>query len=566
MAAAAPTAKRWVFSPAVDLLLGCGLLYTLFFAVFAVAGDRFRPLQPAILLPLLVLFFSAPHYGATLLRVYEQRESRRRYAIFAVYATIAVALVFVAGVHSATIGALMVTIYLTWSPWHYTGQNYGIAMMFLRRRGVPVEPGTKRWVYSTFLLSFLLTFLVMHSADGAPDYALSSEPGGRIHFISLGIAPGITSILVPLVALGYAVSVIASAGILLRRAPLRALVPSLVLVLTQALWFSIPLALQHWKIQTGVEPVDWDYRAYYFMWIAVGHAVQYLWITSYYARSSPGWRGFTPFYLKALASGKAIFVLLILFFSPFALGKVSFDAGLGLLVSAAVNIHHFILDGAIWKLRSSRIGNILIRGVPDPATAATEVSRPGPGGRARQLVWGTCGLALLLGVYTVYEERWVLPAADRVGDVQGLSKSLDRLSRVGQDYEKFRYKLGYVLAERGMLTEALKELQISAELRPSVEAFSAIAMVREAQQAWELALEAYEKARAIDPDRVAILQREGNLLVRMKRPRRALPLLERAVAIDPEHPRSLESLERARAMLEARRSKNGRTAQPPRSP
>ena len=78
---------------------------------------------------LLIMVGSIPHYGATLLRVYESGEDRRKYAFFAVHATLVLAVAFVIGLRSALLGSLILTVYLTWSPWHYTGQNYGIFLM-----------------------------------------------------------------------------------------------------------------------------------------------------------------------------------------------------------------------------------------------------------------------------------------------------------------------------------------------------------------------------------------------------------------------------------------------------
>lgn len=54
MATAAPASpSRWLFGPAVDLLLGCGLLYTLVLAAFAWSGPTLRAQTPGYLLPLL---------------------------------------------------------------------------------------------------------------------------------------------------------------------------------------------------------------------------------------------------------------------------------------------------------------------------------------------------------------------------------------------------------------------------------------------------------------------------------------------------------------------------------
>lgn len=216
--AAAPASNRWLYGPVQDLLLGCGLLYVIIFLITAAAGSQIRAAEAPYLLPLLIQLISIPHYGGTLLRVYERRGDRRGYALFTIWATLALFLIFVAAVHDPRIGALMLTVYLTWSPWHYTGQNYGISMMFLRRRKIAVTPAMKRWVYASFMLSFILTFLVMHTdVRSAPDLLTSSE-GASIRFMSLGIPYGFSAIALPIVAAGYATALVGAATLLLRRA------------------------------------------------------------------------------------------------------------------------------------------------------------------------------------------------------------------------------------------------------------------------------------------------------------------------------------------------------------
>jgi hypothetical protein len=124
----------------------------LLFVVLVLPGPSVRAFQPLYLAPLLMLVISTPHYGATLIRVYEQRSERRAYAFFTVWTTLALLVLFVWGIRDAAVGTVLFTVYLTWSPWHYTGQNYGIAVMFMRRRGI--DPGSvKRWLYSCFILS-----------------------------------------------------------------------------------------------------------------------------------------------------------------------------------------------------------------------------------------------------------------------------------------------------------------------------------------------------------------------------------------------------------------------------
>src|SRR5262249_18042193 len=153
MAAAAPQGNRWLFGPVPDVLLGCGVAYMVVFAALVFAGPQMRATLPLGLLPLVSVFFGTPHYGATLLRVYEQRNERRAYAFFTVWISLVLALLYVGALYSALLGSLLLSLYLTWSPWHYTGQNYGVTLLFLRRRGVEITPTTKRWIYASFLLS-----------------------------------------------------------------------------------------------------------------------------------------------------------------------------------------------------------------------------------------------------------------------------------------------------------------------------------------------------------------------------------------------------------------------------
>ena len=100
MAAPAQSQQRiaWLFGPWPDLLFGCGLLYALTFGLFLVSGSEIRSAQPSLIFPLLIFGISMPHYGATLLRVYERRRDRRAYALFSVWATLGLAALFVATV------------------------------------------------------------------------------------------------------------------------------------------------------------------------------------------------------------------------------------------------------------------------------------------------------------------------------------------------------------------------------------------------------------------------------------------------------------------------------------
>ena len=456
MSQAAPQTSRWLYGPVPDLMLGCGLLYGLVSLGFVLGGSAFFDSIPLMVPALLVALFSAPHYGATLVRVYDQREDRRGYFLFSVVATLALAGLFGIALFERWTGSVLATVYLTWAGWHYTGQNYGIAVMFLRRRGVELEGRTQKLLHASFILSYVLVFLVMHSQD-----APVADPGLEVRLIPLAIPNVVNALAVPLVLAAYLGTTVAWSFLLARRAGRVAdLVPTFLLSLTQCFWWAIPYLARYFDFGGGWVPIGWDTRMLFFPWIACAHAVQYLWITSFYARASGGWRGQGHYYLTVLTAGSAVWALPALAFAP---GVGEFDWNFALLVASAVNIHHFILDGAIWKLRHMKIARVLIADVP--AEAAT---RPGGGG-LRRLVWGVATLGLVVTLYSLAETYWIEPAARRANDLEGIARSFDRQAWLGKGSAFERFKLGRRFEASGKMDEAIAQFEISAGMEPRVE-------------------------------------------------------------------------------------------------
>ena len=167
---------RWLHGPTSDLLFGCGLLYVFIFIFLGAAGPGIMQAVPLGTLALIGLFAGAPHYGATLLRVYEHREDRRKYAIFAVGITAFLGGAFTLSLFQYTLGTILVTLYFNWNSWHYAGQNYGLALMFLRRRNVEVVPLAKRLLYASFVLSSLLAIVAMNGGKGGALYGPDAGP------------------------------------------------------------------------------------------------------------------------------------------------------------------------------------------------------------------------------------------------------------------------------------------------------------------------------------------------------------------------------------------------------
>ncbi|MCB0219239.1 MAG: hypothetical protein KDH09_06045, partial [Chrysiogenetes bacterium] len=156
------TLSPWLQGPASDLLLGCGLLYAGIFAYLSLISADAMLSGSTWLAAAVILLTGVPHYGATLLRVIEHPQARARYRRWTIWSGLIVWGIFALGLYQQYVGSLLLTTYLCWSPWHYTLQNYGIALMFLRRRGIETDQRARRLLYASFILSFALTMIVLH--------------------------------------------------------------------------------------------------------------------------------------------------------------------------------------------------------------------------------------------------------------------------------------------------------------------------------------------------------------------------------------------------------------------
>ena len=539
---------RWLFGPVTDLVFGCGLGYAILFLLQVFAGPQMREVFPLEYQPLLAVMLGMPHYGATLVRVYERREERRKYALFAVHTTILLAVLFLVGLRVAAVGSLLVTLYFTWSPWHYSGQNYGIALMFLRRRGVVVTPAVKRLIYASFLLSFALIVLTLHGVDPSASYAPGSSAGTMYRFIPVGIPVDVANALFAVCGVAYLASFAAAGFLLLRRASPRALGPSAAILGVQALWFGAPALARQWGLLSGVDPFAPSQQAYSFIWIAVGHFIQYLWITSYYAvaahrEQSSGAAPHLRFLGKALLAGVAVWVVPQLLFAPRVLGGVPYDFGLGILVAALVNIHHFILDGAIWKLRDGPIARVLLRSEAEPRVYEPIGESRGRGW-PRRAAWALGTLVVITGFATELETLSYRSAQQR-GDLEGSRAVAERLRWLGRESPRQYMALAKLSLRAGKGEEALASLERGIELYPTAEGWKALGNVRGSQGRPEQALAAYREALELYPGDWQALYGTGINLLRLGRPDEAREVLERAVAAAPERRDIARLLERA---------------------
>lgn len=547
--------RKWLYGPIPDLFLGCGLGYAVVFLVHALIGAKLRVVVPENLLPLLSVFISAPHYGATLVRVYERARDRRVYALFATWVTLALAAWFVWGLYSITVGSLLVTVYLTWSPWHYSAQNYGIALMFLRRRGVEVTALAKRLFHASFALSYGLAFLSLHGGP-QPSYVPNAVTGFALPMMTLGIPDPIRNVAMAVIGGVYAVTVIASLGLLLRHASLAAISPAIALVGSQALWFSVPVLARNFQVLAGIEPLNASVAQYAFLWIAFTHAIQYVWIsTYYYATSVGGAVGKTSFVLRALFAGVAAWTLPAVLFAPGLLGHMPYEAGLGVLVASVVNVHHFILDGVIWKLRYRPVASVLLRAVPPEEEGEKSDATESLRRRWRSPRWIAIGavgaLCLALTATALYEEHVALPNAAEAGDLAKAERIVRRLDAIGRGNPAVHFQIGMMHFGREHLREAERWFRSSLALYPTSTAWMGQGFVYTARGELSRALTAYDAGLTLDPRDSEGWYQSGKVELLRGNTAGAVARLEKAMEIAPTNQPIREALALAHARAAA---------------
>lgn len=334
----------WIYNPTLDLIVGCGA-WSAPLLVLGYLAAQSSVSAWSIVFYALALVFNYPHYMATIYRAYHTQEDFNKYRVFTVHVTGLIFLTLLLSHFFRQALPWIFTLYLCWSPWHYSGQNYGLFMMFARRAGAKPATNVRQALYAAFLLSYLILMLNFHTGP-------SSDP----LFLSLGISAGASHAAVLILGVGFIGFSGYALVALAKETGLKSLLPSLTLFSTQFLWFLLPTTLSLLK---GIQIPQSRYSTGV---MAVMHSAQYIWVTSYYARreatdeSQSSWRPFAYFSVL-VAGGIALFVP-----GPWLASRLfhlDFAASF-LIFTALVNIHHFILDGAIWKLRDGRIAALLL--------------------------------------------------------------------------------------------------------------------------------------------------------------------------------------------------------------
>ncbi|MCB0404380.1 MAG: hypothetical protein KDD51_06310 [Bdellovibrionales bacterium] len=290
-----------------------------------------------------------PHFAASNYRLYSNRNNIRQYPI----TSLVVPFVILAGVVGSflspqTVAPFWVKLFLLWSPFHFSGQTVGVTLLYARRAGIVLSP----WERYSFAAFIFLTFLF-------PNWAADVNPVGGgyygIEYPGLGVpnwfsftAEGLIVVMAIVLAVNFA----------RRYQDKKARLPWVVLLpaVSQYVWFVQGRSTQN-----------------FYILVPFFHSIQYLfiaWVLQLKLKKDEqrisGSRRYVT--LESLRwgavnvlGGITLFYLFPIFCTWFG---YSLDFATGVAI-VGVQVHHFFVDGVIWKLRNPAVSAPLMGNFAD---------------------------------------------------------------------------------------------------------------------------------------------------------------------------------------------------------
>jgi hypothetical protein len=328
------TPPRYFVNRVVDPLV-IGLASVLLYGLF-----RIRPsmaMSPMIVSigAFLVWGVNYPHFASTNYRLYHSKENVRQYPMTALVTPLLMGGATVACFLSPTsIAPAFVKLYNLWSPYHFSGQTLGITMVYARRFGYKLDGWLRR-----MLTIFIFCTFIFQSARAEVGNVDRTFYG--VTYPSLGIPAWVadvarTAMLVAVAA--FIVLLFVRMAVARKFAPLMVLLPAF----TQFIWFAATPAGQ------------FTYLVPFF------HSMQYLllaWSLQLKQRLDQRhlvpsrrfvWSESARWMSINVVGGYTMFWLMPRIGSQFG-RSMAFSTA---IVLAALQLHHFFVDGVIWRLRN----------------------------------------------------------------------------------------------------------------------------------------------------------------------------------------------------------------------
>lgn len=310
-----------------------------------------------------------PHFAATSYRLYRSKETTAQYPITAFVVPLLLIPATIAALSMPdTFAPWYVKLFMVWSPYHFSGQTIGITILYARRAGFSMTP-IMRWALTWFVFSTYIGLQAQSEVPGAvhsfygitniPTIGLPAWFATAAHYATIGLG-------LLLILAAYDAHIKAAAGSETGssvRFPFIMAVP----VITQLIWFKLAVG----SLNT----------ASFLEFVPLFHSIQYLFIAWFMqmkerqiARGREGSGSVVA--IETVIWAAVIFVVGAFMFSwgPWVLAAL-FPVGIAVstgVMQATVQIHHFFVDGVIWKLKNPRIRAALNTSIDELFHAPTD--------------------------------------------------------------------------------------------------------------------------------------------------------------------------------------------------
>ena len=326
--------ERYFVNAPVDALL-IGGASVLLYAIFRLRPELASSPSVASLAATLVWVCNYPHFASTNYRLYHSRSSISQYPLTGIVTPlIMVAAVIGCYLSPAAIAPLFIKLYLLWSPYHFSGQTLGITMVYARRTGFVIDG----WLRRSLTAFIFLTFAVQNAWA---EVGLHVNPFYGVNYPTLGVPLWLPQLLTKLMWIALASTI---AMLMWKIANSGPIVPLIVVLpaFTQYIWFVATPAGQ------------FRYMVPFF------HSLQYL-LIAWNVQLKEGlaerkrtpsvgyvWSESSRWMAINIAGGIALFWGLPHLGAHFGKPLVFSTA----VMLAAIQVHHFFVDGVIWRLHN----------------------------------------------------------------------------------------------------------------------------------------------------------------------------------------------------------------------
>jgi len=285
-----------------------------------------------------------PHFAATNYRLYHSRTNIAQYPLTALLLPLLLLGATLASFASPLLVApLFVKVFLIWSPYHYSGQSVGISLIYAKRAGFVFGR-----IERAALAGFIFGTFILQTALG--EVGTQIRPFYGINPPSLGLPQLIADVMRALMwgSGGIFLACVARWSLKNRRwMPVMIFLPAT----AQFVWFVLG-----WRVQT------------FYNFVPFFHGLQYLLIAwAMQLKETMDEHHIAPSsrYVVAETLRWTVGIFIgggILFW---VLPRVGTWWGFDLqiaepIIISAVQIHHFFVDGVIWKLRNPKVGSPLL--------------------------------------------------------------------------------------------------------------------------------------------------------------------------------------------------------------